>query len=438
MGQAITVCPPVTENRCGRAARWVSPVADSVGTMRWLHTSDWHLGRGFHGDSLQSAQEEMLRTVCTTVEEHSVDVLLVSGDVYDRALPPEWAVRRLEECLLRLADGGTRVIVTSGNHDSAQRLGFGGRLMAASGVYLRTALEDSWDPVVLSEGGGATALVYGVPYLEPALVREPLELERADHTSVMRTVVSRIWEDVERRRDELAEGQELHVVLMAHLFAARGAGSDSERNLGVEAPAGEVLEHSEETAGGLAVVPLEVFDGFDYVALGHLHGRQRLSPTVRYSGSPLRYSFSETRQAKGAWFWDSTDWREVTPVDWSIGRPLAQLEATIDEVLSPQTVEAHRESYLQVRLIDPVRPARAFQRVQEAYPHLASFSHTGGERPGERSTYSSQVERARSDADVVEGFFDHVRGRGMDREEQELLEGALEAVRLDRAERDVG
>lgn len=407
--------------------------------MRWLHTSDWHLGRGFHGDSLQSAQEEMLRTVCTTVEEQDVDVLLVSGDVYDRSLPPEWAVRRLEECLLRLADRGTRVIITPGNHDSAQRLGFGGPLMAASGIHLRTTLDDAWNPVVLPEDDGdVTALVYGVPYLEPALVREPLALQRADHTSVMRAVVARIWEDVEHRRAELAPGHELRVVLMAHLFAARGAGSDSERNIGVEAPSGESLEHSEETAGGLAVVPLEAFDGFDCVALGHLHGRQRLSPTVRYSGSPLRYSFSETRQAKGAWLWDSRDWTDVTPVDWAVGRPLAQLEATIDEVLSPETVAAHHESYLQVRLTDAARPPRAFQRVREAYPNLASFAHIGGDRPGERSTYSSRVERTRTDAEVVESFFDHVRGRGIDAEEQDLLDGALEAVRMARAERDAG
>lgn len=401
--------------------------------MRWLHTSDWHLGRGFHGDSLQSAQEEMLRTVCTTVEEQSVDVVLVSGDVYDRALPPEWAVRRLEECLLRLTDRGTRVIITSGNHDSAQRLGFGRSLMAASGIHLRTALQDAWEPVVLPESdAGRTVLVYGVPYLEPALVREPLGLERADHTSVMRAVVAGIWEDVERRRAELTPDSELRVVLMAHLFAARGAGSDSERNIGVDAFAGEALEHSHQTAGGLAVVPLEVFEGFDYVALGHLHGRQRLSPTVRYSGSPLRYSFSETRQAKGAWLWDSADFTEITPVDWAIGRPLAQLEDTIEQVLSPETTAEHRESYLQVRLTDPVRPERAFQRVREAYPHLVSFAHVGGEPPGERSTYSNRVERARTDAEVVESFFDHVRGRGMDADERELVSEALEAARLAR------
>lgn len=407
--------------------------------MRWLHTSDWHLGRGFHGHSLQSAQQEMLETVCATVQKHQVDVLLVSGDVYDRALPPEWAVRELEACLERLVAAGTRVIITAGNHDSAQRLGFGRGLMGAAGVHLRTSLEDAFVPVEIPEddaspGSSGRTLVYGVPYLEPALVREQLGTERADHTSVMTEVVRRIWEDVHARRQQMEPGGRLRVVLMAHLFAARGVGSDSERSIGARTPAGEPADHGEQTAGGLAVVPLELFEGFDYVALGHLHGRQRLSETVRYSGSPLRYSFSETRQAKGAWLWDSQDWGDITAVDWSIGRPLAQLRGALGEVLDPECVAAHQETYLQVTLTDPVRPERAYQRVREAFPHLCSFSHAG---PGEEDrlrTYSSAVEQAETDSEVITGFLGHVRGRGPSPEEEGLLEEALEAVRRRRDE----
>ncbi|GGE67886.1 exonuclease SbcCD subunit D [Nesterenkonia cremea] len=412
--------------------------------MRWLHTSDWHLGRGFHGHSLQTAQQEMLQTVCRTVSQEKVDVLLIAGDVYDRALPPEWAVRELESCLEELVAGGTRVIITSGNHDSAQRLGFGRGLMGAAGVHLRTSLEDAFTPVEVPDAGPEASaeergsapltLVYGVPYLEPALVREELGLDRADHTSVMTEVVRRIWEDVSARRRELGEQRSIRTVLMAHLFAARGVGSDSERNIGVEALAGEQMDHQEHTAGGLAVVPLELFDGFDYVALGHLHGRQKLSPTVRYSGSPLRYSFSETDQAKGAWLGDFQDWEQIHPVDWSIGRPLAQLKGGIEEVLDPQTVEKHQEAYLQVTLTDPFRPERAYQRVREAYPQLCSFTHSGDGGSQTLRTYSSAVEEAVSEAEIVTGFLEHVRGRGPGEQEQQLLQEALEAVRRSGAE----
>ncbi|GAB3189874.1 exonuclease SbcCD subunit D [Nesterenkonia suensis] len=392
--------------------------------MRWLHTSDWHLGRGFHGTSLREAQQEMLDTVCRTVEEQQVDVLLVAGDVYDRALSPEWAVSMLERCLERLAQAGVTVIITSGNHDSAQRLGFGRGLMAASGVHLRTSLEDAWTPVVLDDGKERT-FVYGVPYLEPQLYASRLGLDRASHTALMQEVISRIREDLTRRRAELAVGTEVRTVLMAHLFAAQGVGSDSERIIGVDAPVGEPVEHSEESAGGLAVVPLSLFDGFDYTALGHLHGRQRLAPQVRYSGSPLRYSFSEARQAKGAWLWDSTDWTAITAVDWRIGRGLAQLSGPLEEILDEDTVRQHGEDFVQVTVTDALRPERAFQRVQEAYPHLATFTHRPPERPGAALSYAEALQRAETPAQVVGSFLDHVRGRGPGEQEQQILEQAL-------------
>lgn len=397
--------------------------------MRWLHTSDWHLGRGFHGNSLQEAQQEMLETVCRTAEERDVDVVLVAGDIYDRALPPEWAVRMLERCLLRLAQADVTVIMTSGNHDSAQRLGFGRGLMAASGVHLRTSLEDAWTPVEIDDGQ-QKVLVYGVPYLEPQLYATALGLPRATHTSLMGVVVERIWEDVAARRAVLSEETRVRTVLMAHLFAAHGVGSDSERAIGVDAPSGEVVEHSAETSGGLAVVPLTLFEGFDYTALGHLHGRQRLAPQVRYSGSPVKYSFSETSQTKGAWLWDSEDWEEITALDWTIGRQLSQLVGTLEEVLHEGTVKALREDFLQVTLTDRERPERAFQRVQEAYPHLATFTHQPPQHADTRPTYSQALQRARTPGQVVDSFLEHVRGRGAGEEENAILEKALTAARL--------
>ena len=368
----------------------------------------------------------MLETVCAAVTEHEVDVVLIAGDVYDRALPPEWAVAALEETLQRITDAGVQVIITPGNHDSAQRLGFGRGLMRGSGVHIRSALSDSWTPVELAEPDGGTTLVYGMPYLEPQLFAPSLGLDRGHHTGVTAEVVARIWADVAQRRESLTEPK---VVLMAHLFAAAGAASDSERNIGVDVAAGDQPAHHEDSIGGLAVVPLELFDGFDYVALGHLHGRQRLSETVRYSGSPLRLSFSETRQAKGAWLWDSHSGDPAQPVDWNIGRPLAQLESTLEELLSPATVQRHQESFVQIKLTDPIRPARAFQRLQEAYPFMASFSHTG-RRDTPHRTYSAKVEQARTDTEVIEGFLEHVRGgRGPSAEETQLLAQGLQAVR---------
>ncbi|WP_147107674.1 exonuclease SbcCD subunit D [Nesterenkonia populi] len=389
--------------------------------MRFLHTSDWHLGRGFHGFSLRAEQEEMCDAVCSAVGEQGVDVVLIAGDVYDRALPPEWAVELLEETLGRLVDAGAQVIITAGNHDSAARLGFGRSLMRSSGVHIRSALEDSWIPVELTDENGPV-LVYGVPYLEPQLHAAALGCERAHHTGAARAVTQRI------RDDRAQRAPEAQTIVMAHLFAARGTASESERHIGAEAAAGERLDHHEETVGGLSVVPLEVFDGFDYTALGHLHGRQALTDAVRYSGSPLRFSFSEAEQEKGAWVYDTVE-GSMVPLDWAIGRPLKRLSGTIEEVLSPETLEKWSEAYVQVKLTDDQRPEQAFQRVQEAYPWLASFSYAGAGQVSGGTTYSQKLKQARTDTEVVAGFLEHVRSRGPDEPEQQLIAEALQEAR---------
>ncbi len=410
----------------------ISVTAYSVVTMRILHTSDWHLGRGFHGAPLREEQSQMLATVCAEAAEHSADVVLVSGDVYDRALPPEWAVKQLEDCLLQLVQAGVQVIITSGNHDSAQRLGFGRGLMAASGVHIRSSLQDAWDPVELDDDDGGTVLVYGIPYLEPQLYAGALELERANHTAVITEVTRRIREHAEARTAELAGP--VRTVLMAHLFAAHGIASESERSIGAAATPEQPLEHHEETLGGLAVVPLEVFSGFDYVALGHLHGRQRLSPRVRYSGAPLRYSFSEENQAKGAWLVETSRLAEdpdaaIAALDWRIGRPVKRLRGPLSQMLDPAVIEQWTEAFVQITLTDDERPERAYPRLREVYPHLMSYSYAGAAATGTHATYSQKLREAESEYDVVSGFLTHVRHRAPSEEETLILQQALEDVR---------
>lgn len=398
--------------------------------MRLLHTSDWHLGRGFHGTSLRAEQAELLSTLCATVEEQQVDVVLVSGDIYDRALPPEWAIKELEDCLLRLAGAGAEVIITSGNHDSAQRLGFGRGLMAASGVHIRSALEDAWTPVELTDHHGGQLLVYGVPYLEPQLYAAELGV-RANHTAVMTEVTAKIRADAEQRQQDSSAAH--RVVVMAHVFASSGVASESERNIGAPAVAEQALDHHQQSIGGLAVVPLQILDGFDYVALGHLHGRQRLSERVRYSGSPLRYSFSEENHAKGAWLVDVTSLDDpaeaVTPVDWTIGRAVKRLTGTIDQLLEASMVTTWAEAFVQITLTDDQRPERAYPRLREAYPHLMSYSYAGAGMQQRRSTYSQKLQKAETEYDVVAGFLSHVRHREPSQAETTTLEQALEAIR---------
>lgn len=250
--------------------------------MRVLHTSDWHLGRAFHRVNMLGAQADFIGHLVATVRERDVDVVVVSGDVYDRAVPPLAAVELFDDALHRLADLGVPTVMISGNHDSARRLGVGAGLIGRAGIHLRTAPAACGEPVVLADSHGDVAF-YGLPYLEPALVKDEFGVARAGHEAVIGAAMDRVRADLATR----APGT--RSVVLAHAFVTGGEASDSERDI---------------TVGGVAAVPSGVFDGVDYVALGHLHGSQAISERVRYSGSPLPYSFSESAHRKTMWLID--------------------------------------------------------------------------------------------------------------------------------------
>ncbi|MFE4197662.1 exonuclease SbcCD subunit D [Paenarthrobacter sp. NPDC056912] len=388
--------------------------------MRLLHTSDWHLGRSFHGVGMLQAQRSFVDQLVSLVEAESVDVVLIAGDVYDRALPGLDVVKLLDDALVRITQAGAAVVLTSGNHDSAIRLGFASRLLERGGVHLRTRIEELDVPVVLpidTEAGGEVA-VYGIPYLEPRLVADRLGVDNASHFDVTQKAVERIRRDVERRR----ESGLVYPVVLAHTFASGGITSESERDLSI---------------GGLGAVPLDLFDGFAYTALGHLHGRQELAPNVRYSGSPLAYSFSEAKHHKGAWLVDldadgGIDVREIT---WEAPHVLAVLRGTLSDLLAAETHAWAESAYCQITLTDAQRPAQAMEQLRARFPDtlVLAFDPEGAEAKT-KSSYSSRLAGAVDDLDVCCGFLQHVRDRGAGTAEETALREALEAVRLEEAE----
>jgi exonuclease SbcD len=394
--------------------------------MRLLHTSDWHLGRSFHGVGMLDAQRAFVDQLVARVRELSVDVVLIAGDVYDRALPGVDVVNLLDDALVRLTGAGAQVVLTSGNHDSAIRLGFASRLLEKGGVHLRTRLQELDVPVILPLGGATTdqhgedgpvLAIYGIPWLEPRLVAEQLGVDTASHFEVTRAATERIRADVAAR----AESRTVHSVVLAHTFASGGISSDSERDLSI---------------GGVGAVPLDLFDGFSYTALGHLHGRQSLSTQVRYSGSPLAYSFSEAKHHKGGWLVD-VDESGVTAVEeilWDAPRKLAVLRGTLDGLLeSPEHAWAE-QAYCQVTLTDAQRPAQAMERLRARFPDtLVLGFEPEGAPAASGASYSSRLAKAEDDLAVCCGFLEHVRGREPDTAEQAALAEALENVRLQEA-----
>ncbi|GGY28352.1 exonuclease SbcCD subunit D [Streptomyces tanashiensis] len=388
--------------------------------MRLLHTSDWHLGRSFHRVGLLDAQAAFLDHLVATVHAHDVDAVLVAGDVYDRAVPPLPAVELFDTALHRLAEAGVPTVMISGNHDSARRLGVGAGLIGRAGIHLRTDPDGIGTPVVLSDAHGEVAL-YGLPYLEPALVRERLGAEKAGHEAVLTAAMDRV------RTDLAGRPAGTRSVVLAHAFVAGGAPSDSERDI---------------TVGGVAAVPTGIFDGVDYVALGHLHGSQVLTPRVRYSGSPLAYSFSEAGHRKTMWLIDLGEDGSITGdvrLDCPVPRPLARVRGRLDDLLADPALAPHEQSWVEATLTDPVRPAEPMARLTERFPHTLNLvfdPERTGDDPG--ASYAQRL-RDRSDQQIAEDFVAHVRGgAALDGDERAVLHGAFDDVRVDTAEREVG
>jgi DNA repair protein SbcD/Mre11 len=370
--------------------------------MRLLHTSDWHLGRSFHREDMLGAQARYVDHLVETVRSEGVDAVLVSGDLYDRALPPVDAVALCDEALKRLAAEKVQVVIISGNHDSAQRLGFGSGLMDASGIHLRSDPRSVGAPVVLSDG----TAVYGIPYLEPEVVRSRWELPERGHTAALTEAMTRVRADLATRGGRS--------VVLAHAFVTGGEASESERDISV---------------GGVASVPMSVFDGVDYVALGHLHGRQCMSETVRYSGSPLAYSFSEEHQVKGAWLVDLGETVRAEFVEAPVPRRAARVRGRIDDLLTGERWSAHEDHWLQVTLTDPDRPAGAMDRLRRRFPHTLAlaFEPEGGSADDDRG-WAERI-RDRSELEIAYDFVREVRGSAASEDERDLLHEAFESFR---------
>ncbi|WP_327405652.1 exonuclease SbcCD subunit D [Streptomyces sp. NBC_01288] len=385
--------------------------------MRLLHTSDWHLGRAFHRVNMLGAQADFVSHLVTTVRERDVDAVLVSGDVYDRAVPPLAAVELFDNTLHRLADLGVPTVMISGNHDSARRLGVGAGLIDRAGIYLRTEPSACGTPVVIPDAFGDVAF-YGLPYLEPALVKAEFGVEKAGHEAVLAAAMDRVRADLAGRPPGTRS------VVLAHAFVTGGEVSDSERDI---------------TVGGVAAVPAGVFDGVDYAALGHLHGSQTITGRVRYSGSPLPYSFSEADHRKSMWLVDLDADGTVTAerLDCPVPRELARIRGALEDLLHHPDLTRHEEAWVEATLTDAVRPDDPMARLTERFPYTLSLVFDPERGPDDPDVSYARRLAGRNDREIADDFVAHVRGAGPDEHEQTVLQEAFDAVRADSVVREV-
>ena len=386
--------------------------------MRLLHTSDWHLGRAFHGESLLQEQAAALDRIVAIAAEAEVDAVVIAGDLYDRAIPPAEAVRLFDATVRRLSEAGATVVAIAGNHDSHVRVAVYDGLLASLGVTIRGEVNRCDEPVLVTprRGGGPVA-IYPLPFLEPALdgpLLLPPDAElagvRLRHGEVTRLALDRIRADLARRSG-------CRSVVVAHTFVAGGSCSESERELSV---------------GNVDVVPVAAFAGFDCVALGHLHGSQQLDgPRLAYSGTPLPYSFSEERHRKSVRLLelaaDGTPSVETVPL--GVGRPLLTLEGTLQELLADPALEAARQARLRILLRDERLPLQAKVRLQQRFPHIAELRHRPPQLAGRvAESRSARIEAATTPLERALAFFAEQQGRPPQAGECALLRQALEAA----------
>ncbi|MGO1423107.1 MAG: exonuclease SbcCD subunit D [Brachybacterium sp.] len=381
--------------------------------MKILHTSDWHLGRTLHKVDLHAHQAAFLDWLVDLVRAEQVDVVVIPGDVYDRAVPAVSSVTLLDGALARLADTGATVVLTSGNHDSPERLGFGRSLMR-SGIHLLTDVPGIEHPVSVEDEHGEV-MFFGLPYLEPDRARTVLVGEdeaplARSHEAVTRAALDRV-------RQRAATRPDARTVVLAHTFVTGGDASDSERDLSV---------------GGVDSVPAGVLGGIDYLALGHLHGCQDLTRLVGapawYSGSPLAFSFSEKNHRKSVLLVDLGEPgtpAEVRRIQTPVPRPLTELRGTLAEILA--RADEHGGDWVKAVVTDPARPAHLQEQLREAFPHLLLTEYAPEGREAREGT--PVVRREQNPLEVMDEFLAHVTGAAPTAAEHDVLERAYTAVR---------
>lgn len=372
--------------------------------MKFLHLSDLHLGKRLLGCSLLEDQRYILEQLLPIARE--ADAVLIAGDVYDKAVPSAEAVALCDWFLTRLAGQGTPVLLISGNHDSAQRLAFGARLMAGGGIHIAPVFSGAPDPVLFRDRWGEVA-VYLLPFLKPVSVRQVYpEEEISSYQDALACVLRHMPLDPDRRN-----------LLVAHQYVAGAKQCQSE----------------EVSIGGLDQVDASLFDAFDYVALGHLHTPQWVGrETVRYCGTPLKYSFSEAGQQKSVTVVELAEKGRVTLRTLPLKplRDMAELRGRYDELTFRGFYEGapFRDSYLHITLTDEEDIPDAVSRLRVMYPYLMKLDYDNKRTRAGTAVQEGGDARQRSPLELLEEFYSLQNGQPMSADQQDFARALIETI----------
>lgn len=379
--------------------------------MKLLHLSDLHLGKRVNEFSMLEDQQYILKQILNIIEEEQPDAVLMAGDIYDKSVPSAEAVQLFDEFLYRLSEGGRQVFVISGNHDSPERLAFGGRLMDRSGIHIAPVYHGHVDPFVLQDASGPVNL-YLLPFVKPAQVRKYFpDQEIVSYTDAVRAALEEMGPDPDQRN-----------VLVTHQFVTGASRSDSE----------------EISVGGADNVDASVFDAFDYTALGHIHGPQNAGgERIRYCGTPLKYSFSEAGHQKSVTVAELGEKEKggekaalsLQTIPLKPLRDLREIRGTYLELTAKSYYEdMNREDYLHVTLTDEEDVPDAVGKLRIIYPNLMKLDYDNRRtRAGAAPVEGTDLEQ-KSPAELFAEFYERQNNGPMSEEQLAFAEGLIEKI----------
>ena len=362
--------------------------------MKFIHMSDLHLGKRFKEYSLIEDQEYILKKILSIIDEQKPDGVIIAGDVYDKPIPPAEAVELFDNFLVRLSKRDLKVFIISGNHDSAERIAFGGRLMDKSGIYISPVYDGKVEPITLTDKFGEVC-VYMLPFIKPSNVKRFYpDAEIDSYTDAIRVAVEEMHIDEKRRN-----------VLISHQFVTGAARSDSE----------------EISVGGTDNVDVTAFDGFDYVALGHIHRAQKcVRDTVRYSGTPLKYSFSEAKNTKSVTVIElkdkgdiSFDLIPITPL-----RDVVEIKGAFEEITSNAE---YSEDYMHITLTNEEEIPDALTKLRVYYKNVMTLDYDNSRTRATGDIDGIENVDSKSPLQLFAEFYEAQNGRELNEEQQEFM-----------------
>lgn len=374
--------------------------------MKFLHLADLHLGKRVNGFSMLEDQAHILRQILAILDNEQPDGVLIAGDVYDKSVPSVEAVGLLDGFLTELRARGVPVLLISGNHDSPERLAFGGRVMDSCGIHISPVYDGALAPVTLQDAFGPVH-VWLLPFVKPAHVRRWFpDADIESYTDAMAEAVAHMDIDTAARN-----------VLVTHQFVTGGTCSGSE----------------ELSVGGTDNVDSGVFAPFDYVALGHLHGAQHIGrETIRYAGSPLKYSFSEARQHKSVTvvtLGEKGD-VQVRTVALTPLRELREIRGSYNELTARSFYEhtTYRSDYLHLILTDEQDVFDAMSRLRTIYPYLMTLDYDNARtRAAGGMSVPAETER-RTPPELFEALYQRQNHRPMSEVQRAYIAQLMEQI----------